>query len=199
VKRRWRVSAERRLADRGKIDEIYEELLRLREKIASNADMANYRDWVWKGYKRFDYTPEDCLKFADAIAQTCVPVVRELDERRRGDLKVRSCGRGIWRSIRKTGRLCVPLRSRRWISSWRRRGRFSSGCRRSWRGILTSCASTRTWTSTAARASSRGGYQCSLEEAREPFIFMNAAGLQRDVETLLHEGGHAFHCLAGAQ
>jgi len=41
-----------------------------------------------------------------------------------------------------------------------------------------------------------GGYQCSLEEAREPFIFMNAAGLQRDVETLLHEGGHAFHCLA---
>src|SRR5688572_17844515 len=25
---------------------------------------------------------------------------------------------------------------------------------------------------------------------------MNAAGLQRDVETLLHEGGHAFHCLA---
>src|SRR5688572_11152989 len=25
---------------------------------------------------------------------------------------------------------------------------------------------------------------------------MNAAGTQRDVETLLHEGGHAFHCLA---
>ena len=41
-----------------------------------------------------------------------------------------------------------------------------------------------------------GGYQMSLEEAREPFIFMNAAGLQRDVETLLHEGGHAFHALA---
>src|SRR5439155_19024547 len=40
-----------------------------------------------------------------------------------------------------------------------------------------------------------GGYQCSLDEAREPFIFMNAAGLQRDVETLLHEGGHAFHYL----
>ena len=27
---------------------------------------------------------------------------------------------------------------------------------------------------------------------------MNAAGLQRDVETLLHEGGHAFHYLAAA-
>src|SRR5690606_11714202 len=40
-----------------------------------------------------------------------------------------------------------------------------------------------------------GGFQSSLEESGEPFIFMNAAGLQRDVETLLHEGGHAFHFL----
>ena len=37
-----------------------------------------------------------------------------------------------------------------------------------------------------------------LEESRQPFIFMNAAGVQRDVETLLHEGGHAFHYLATA-
>jgi oligoendopeptidase F len=38
-----------------------------------------------------------------------------------------------------------------------------------------------------------GGFQSSLSDSREPFIFMNAAGLQRDVDTLLHEGGHAFH------
>ena len=41
-----------------------------------------------------------------------------------------------------------------------------------------------------------GGYQTTLSEARLPFIFMNAVGLQRDVETLLHEAGHAFHTLA---
>ena len=41
-----------------------------------------------------------------------------------------------------------------------------------------------------------GGYQSTLNEARWPFIFMNAVGQQRDVETLLHEGGHAFHSLA---
>ena len=29
-----------------------------------------------------------------------------------------------------------------------------------------------------------------------PFIFMNAVGVQRDVETILHEAGHAFHALA---
>jgi oligoendopeptidase F len=41
-----------------------------------------------------------------------------------------------------------------------------------------------------------GGYQTGLAEARLPFIFMNSVGVQRDVETLLHEAGHAFHTLA---
>src|SRR5580765_8613998 len=41
-----------------------------------------------------------------------------------------------------------------------------------------------------------GGYQATLAEARLPFIFMNAVGLQRDVQTILHEAGHAFHALA---
>jgi oligoendopeptidase F len=40
-----------------------------------------------------------------------------------------------------------------------------------------------------------GGYQYNFEEIRVPFIFMNAAGKQGDVETLLHEGGHAFHSI----
>jgi oligoendopeptidase F len=41
-----------------------------------------------------------------------------------------------------------------------------------------------------------GGYQSTLPECRLPFIFMNAVGVQRDVETILHEAGHAFHALA---
>ncbi len=44
-----------------------------------------------------------------------------------------------------------------------------------------------------------GGYQSTLNEAREPFIFMNAVGVDSDVRTLLHEGGHAFHALACAR
>src|SRR6185436_3941459 len=46
------------------------------------------------------------------------------------------------------------------------------------------------------RGKAPGGYQSSLAESRLPFIFMNAVGVQRDVETMLHEAGHAFHALA---
>jgi oligoendopeptidase F len=45
------------------------------------------------------------------------------------------------------------------------------------------------------RGKAPGGYQSNLSEVRLPFIFMNAVGVDRDVRTLLHESGHAFHAL----
>ncbi len=44
-----------------------------------------------------------------------------------------------------------------------------------------------------------GGYCTDFELAGRPFIFMNAVGLHADVQTLLHECGHAFHSFAAAR
>jgi oligoendopeptidase F len=38
-----------------------------------------------------------------------------------------------------------------------------------------------------------GGYTTHFDVTRRPFVFMNAVGIHDDVQTLLHEGGHAFH------
>jgi oligoendopeptidase F len=38
-----------------------------------------------------------------------------------------------------------------------------------------------------------GGYCARLARRGRPFIFMNAVGVQDDVNTLVHESGHAFH------
>jgi oligoendopeptidase F len=38
-----------------------------------------------------------------------------------------------------------------------------------------------------------GGYCTEFAAVKRPFIFMNAVGLHDDVQTLLHESGHAFH------
>ena len=43
-----------------------------------------------------------------------------------------------------------------------------------------------------------GGYQIGFEESALPFIFMNAAGTDGDIYTLLHESGHSFHQFAMA-
>ena len=38
----------------------------------------------------------------------------------------------------------------------------------------------------------------TLPETGVPFVFMNAAGTQRDLETIVHEAGHAVHSLSDA-
>ena len=192
----YRASVARRLVDREKVDEIFEKLLRLREKIAANAGMKDYRDWVWRAYKRFDYTPEDCLRFADSIEKTCMPVMRETDEQRKRDLKLTQL-RPWDLSVDPKNR--PPLRpfAEEQVED------FVGKVRTIFDRLSPELSSDfdvlrrRNNLDLASRKGKQpGGYQCSLEEIREPFIFMNAAGLQRDVETLLHEGGHAFHCLA---
>jgi oligoendopeptidase F len=40
-----------------------------------------------------------------------------------------------------------------------------------------------------------GAYCTFFDLSRKPFIFLNAVGIHNDVQTLLHESGHAFHSL----
>ena len=44
-----------------------------------------------------------------------------------------------------------------------------------------------------------GGYCTYFPTAKRPFIFMNAVGLHDDVQTMMHEAGHAFHAFAASR
>jgi oligoendopeptidase F len=194
----WELSTRRRLVDRDAIEKIFDELLPLRQKVATNAGLKDYREFQWKANKRFDYTPDDCLRFADAIAETCVPVVKELDRQRAADLKLNKL-RPWDASVDPIGR--APLRPfdpnqiDEFVSKTREIfNRLSPALA----GDFDQLREHGNLDLQSRKGKQPGGYLMPLEESRQPFIFMNAAGLQRDVETLLHEGGHAFHHLAAA-
>ncbi|HXE52568.1 MAG TPA: M3 family oligoendopeptidase [Tepidisphaeraceae bacterium] len=192
----WETTINRRLQDREPIEAIYDQLISLRRQIATNAGLPDYRAYAWKSYKRFDYSPQDCIRFADAIAATCVPLVRELDRTRAADLKQDRL-RPWDLQVDAKGR--PPLRP---FDENNVNG-FIDGVKSIFHRLSPALAgdfeSLRTRNNLdlqSRKGKQPGGYQQTLNESREPFIFMNAAGVQRDVETLLHEGGHAFHCLA---
>ena len=191
----WRVSAARRMQDREAIESIFDELLPLRQKIAENAGFSDYRAYTFERLHRFDYTPDDCHRFAEAVEEHVVPMVRDLDDERRRelgidplrpwDLSVDVKGRGPLRPfegdqidafVEKTTGVFQKLDPDlgRDFDLLRQAGNLDLDSR---------------------PGKQPGGYQSNLEESGIPFIFMNAAGIQRDVETLLHEGGHAFHNL----
>lgn len=194
--RAWEAANNRRLRDRRRIEQIFDELLSLRSRIAANANLPDYRAYAWKAYKRFDYSPEQCARFADAIEATVVPLVRRIDRRRRADLGVDRLrpwdiavdprGRPPLRPFPQDQ---IPVFVEKTGQIFRR---LSPALAEQFDVLRTH----NTLDLESRKAKQPGGYQSMLEESGLPFIFMNAAGLQGDVETLLHEGGHAFHALS---
>lgn len=84
----WRLIARRRLQDRDALNEIFERLLALRETIARNAGLGNYRDYIFRLYERFDYGPEECIRFHGAVERHFLLLQRSLLEERQTRLAV---------------------------------------------------------------------------------------------------------------
>src|ERR1022692_3134300 len=83
----WELVAKRRLEEAEKFEDVFDQLIALRQQIAKNTGFANYRDYAFRAKGRFDYTPTDCEKFHDATEKEIVPIIRELQAERRAKLK----------------------------------------------------------------------------------------------------------------
>ena len=80
--------AKRRLEDKEKLDALFSELISLRHKVAENADFDNFRDYMFTSMGRFDYSPNDCFEFHNAVQNSVVPLLNGLAAERKGKLKV---------------------------------------------------------------------------------------------------------------
>jgi len=70
----WEKITARRLQDKDQLDQLFDLLRRLRHKVALNAGFENFRDYMFQALGRFDYTPQDCYAFHDAIEKEIVPI-----------------------------------------------------------------------------------------------------------------------------
>jgi oligoendopeptidase F len=193
-KEAWEVVANRRLQEADKFEEIFDKQIKLRQQIAKNAGFDNYRDYAFRRLGRFDYAPEDCAKFHDAVEKEIMPVVRELQAERRKKMNVESL---------RPWDLAVDPLNRPPLKPFKEVGEMVSRTQNIFNHLDRELAdgfqrmqTLRLLDLANRKGKAPGGYQSTLAESRAPFIFMNAVGLQRDVETILHEAGHAFHALA---
>jgi oligoendopeptidase F len=189
--RAWRTATGRQLQDREQLDELWVQLVRLRRTLASNAGYSDYRSFRWRQLLRFDYTPEDCLLFHEAIAEVVVPAVERLNEKRRRRLGVATL-RPWDLDLDPLGR--PPLAPFSTIAELEEKataafdlvdpefGRYFGIMSRE--GLLDL---------ENRKSKAPGGFSLDLPISRRPFIFTNAVGVHDDVQTVLHEGGHAFH------
>lgn len=181
----------RRLEDNEKLDTLFDKLLQLRHQVAQNAGFENYRDYAFAAMGRFDYTPDDCFRFHDAIEKEIVPLLRKEAEKRRAalgvdplkpwDMEVDTTGKPALKPFHGPDELIDKS-----IACFTSLNPYFGQCLGTMkrRGLLDL---------ESRKGKAPGGYNYPLSETGMPFIFMNSADSMRDLTTMVHEGGHAVH------
>ncbi len=189
--RAWRQMMGLWLGQRAALNDLYERMLALRRRLAANTGLPNYRDYMFRAYNRFDYTPDDCLRFHDAIAAVVVPAAQRVYERRRARLGLDALRPWDLAVDPSDAPPLAPYHGQDELiqGSLNIFERVDPGLARQF--ALMAEENLLDLDTRAGKA--LGGYCISLVWRQRPYIFMNGVGSHDDVQTTLHEAGHAFH------
>jgi len=195
----WTAMSSRRMQDHERMSEIFDELVSLRHQMALNAGFESFTHYMFKAMHRFDYSIEDCLEFHNSVESVCMPLLSEINRERTEamglaelspwDVNEKSGGgpdihgREPLRPFETVDEMVEKLSEMFYEISLDLGSKFDKLVEMDTLDLDT------------RKGKAPGGYQYYLEKSRIPFIFMNAAGLQGDLETMIHEAGHAFHSL----
>lgn len=192
----WRLAEERRLADKEALDGLWRKFMGLRKEMFANAGMSDYRAYQWKLKHRFDYSADDAIAFNKAVEEVVVPVAARLYERRRKRLGVDS--------LRPWDTLVDPdnhpaLKPYDTVEELENTmGTLFDRVDPQLGAYYHTMINEKLLDLDNRKGKAPGGYCTYYPNVKRPFIFMNAVGVHDDVQTLLHEGGHAFHAFESA-
>ncbi len=192
--RAWRLHLQPYIDQRDELADIFDKQLEIRQQIAKNAGFANYRDYIFAEKYRYDYTPEDSYRFHDAVEQTFVPALRELNEDRKAKMGVDSL---------RPWDLSQDPEGRPPLTPYEDMDEMTATAQKVFAkvdpifGEQFGIMREENLLDLESRTGKRpGGFCTSFPYRKRPFIFMNASGTGGDIRTLLHEAGHAFHGFA---
>jgi oligoendopeptidase F len=189
--RAWEAVETQLLKERQTINELWEKFLPLRLKIAENAKMPDYRAYIWKQKFRFDYSHEDCKSFHAAIEQVIIPAAKRVYERRRGRLGIDT--------LRPWDLNVDPLGGSP-IKPYESMDEFKAKLHAVFEQVdpafgkyFQIMMDEDLLDLESRKNKAPGGYSLGLHAVHRPFVFINHTYTPWDVQTMLHEGGHAFH------
>jgi len=189
----WRLVQNKVLSKREEFENLFDELKTLRVQIAKNAGFENYRDFAHQASGRFDYTPEDLYEFHDSVEAVVLPALKKINQKRKKELGVETL-RPWDMSVDLDGSILKPFEDTKELLA----GSINilKKIDQDFADVIIFMSENKLLDLDNRKGKAPGGYSCPLGETGADFIFMNAVGIQIDVQTLLHESGHALHAFA---
>ncbi len=192
--RAWRGVENAKLSVSSELDKLFLKLLKLRRQLAENAGCSDYRDFRWRQFNRFDYTPEESRQFHESIASEAVPLVAKVRDERREEMDLAAL---------RPWDVAVDPQARPALEPFQTVTELEEGLARIFNRLDPKLAeqfnSLRDgWLELEAREGKVPGlgYQSFFPKSKKPYIYWTTNGTHRDVWVLVHEAGHAFHSLA---
>ncbi len=187
----WKAVVEVRVQNREAVNELWTQFMPVRLKIAQNAGLPDYRAYCWAQKFRFDYTPEDCKTFHAAIEKVVVPAATRIYERHRQKLGLDRFRPWDQMADASGGE---PLRPYETLDEFKSKARdIFTKVDPQFGEYFQTMMDSDLLDLDDRKNKAPGGYNLIYGVTGKPFIFMSNTGMQYDVDTILHEGGHAFH------
>lgn len=172
-----------------KFDDIFDQLVQLRHKIATTLGYKNYVELGYVNMNRIDYDAEMVANFREQVQKLIVPLATKLYERQAkrigiNDFKYYDEGLNFLTGNAK------PQGSPEWIVSNGKKmyeelspetGEF-----------FNFMIDRELMDLEAKKGKESGGYCTFIDNYDSPFIFSNFNGTSGDIDVLTHEAGHAF-------
>ncbi|MBR3143493.1 MAG: M3 family oligoendopeptidase, partial [Clostridiales bacterium] len=177
-------------------DKIYDDLVNVRTAAAQKLGYSNFTELGYKRMERYDYTREDVAAFRDNIKKYIVPLTQQIRKLQQERLGVDRLMFHDLPCLFAEGNPTPVVSKDTYEEAAGQFFRTMFGATPSFFDVL----SEHGYTDLLSRpVKSTGGYCMYLEDYCIPFIFMNGNGTFDDVATVVHEGGHAYAALQGAE
>ncbi|MFZ3589553.1 M3 family oligoendopeptidase [Bacillus sp. DJP31] len=172
-----------------KLDEIYDNLVKVRTKIAHKLGYENYVGLGYDRMLRSDYGAKEVKKFRDQVKEFIVPLATKLKERQRQRIGVDKLYYYDEGFDFKSGNP-EPKGTPEWIveNGQKMYSELSAETNEFFNFMIDN----NLMDLVAKTGKAGGGYCTYIPNYKAPYIFSNFNGTSGDIDVLTHEAGHAF-------
>lgn len=178
---------------RPKLEKIWGKMWQLRQKIALNTGCQNYGEYFYALDTTRHYGQQECANFYHSISKAGRPILERMRQERKKYLGVAKL---------RPWDLRVDILNRKPLELGNDSKLIYDFSKQALQAVSPEVADVLQMMKDRNRldldnrlGKTPGAYQNILPHSKEPLIFMNAVGTVVDLQTLIHETGHAYHSI----